>query len=272
MHRMSSFPRRRFLLAIVAAAVLAECGSGGDADADEGEAAGKEAAEANEEYPAHLSLRPLTLPQGMTQATLSGGYLWIDDGPNIAPVSIRATVGITDQWDASVRTFSRLKPDVEWGEGASLSTKVLVYDSARLDFAPGISVPINFDKADDAHLFPGVAVSATARAFIVDRYAETSPRIVSVTCGQNLLPLKIGRRASLDLNCSMVAQGNRGYGARISLQLFHIRLSGDVRESTFLKPSPTVTFFYSIGNWIDFAASYVGGGYEGVFGSVALRK
>lgn len=250
--------------------MLAVCGSTRKAHAEGGEAASKEAPEASEEYSAQLSLRPLTLPQGMTQATLSGGYRWMDDEPKIASVSIRAKVGITARWDVSVKTLARVKPDVEWVKGASLATKILAYDSARLDFAPGLHV--NFGKADYPHLLPGVALDATTRIYILNRKSERFSKVLSVACGDGSLALAVGRRASLNLNCSIVAQGNRGYGARISAQLFHLRLNGDVRESTFLNALPAVTYFHSIGSWMDFAATYAsGGGYEAFFGSVAIR-
>ena len=256
-----SNPCRPLLAAATAA--LATYGAPSRALANEGEAA--DAPSATQAYPAQLSLRPLTLPQGMAQAAMSGGYWWLDDQQNTAPVSLRARVGITDWWDASVHTFFLLTPETEWLEAASLSTRILAYDSARIDFAPGVYVPVDFDQADDAHLLPGVAIDATTRIHITERY--------SVTCGDGLVPLSIGRRASVNLNCSVIAQRDPRMGLIFSGQLFHIRLHGDVRESRFASAPVALTLFRSVGNWIDLGVTYAsGGGDHGLSGGVVLRR
>tara|TARA_R110002073_G_scaffold336372_1_gene532583 strand:- start:2102 stop:2899 length:798 start_codon:yes stop_codon:yes gene_type:complete len=265
MRPMSNRSQYRSVLLIIAIAAIGVSAAPNRAIADGGEADGSESGSTKEAYPAQLSLRPLTLFEGMTQATLSGGYWWINDEPNQSPVSLTARFGITDWWDASARTFLRLSPDAEWRDVVSLSTKMLAYDSARVDFAPGIHVPINFDLADDAHLFPAVALDATTRVFITKRY--------SVIIGKGLVPLGIGRRASLNLNYSFVVQGKPNFGIRFSSQLFHIRLNGDVRKSGFQNVPPVLTFFYSFGNWMDISvtnAQY--GGAFGLFGSISIRN
>ncbi len=253
------------MLRIIIAAVICVSALPFVAHADGSKSHDSKSSGTNDAYPAQLSLRPLTLFQGMTETRVFGGYWRIQDGPNVAAVSLEARFGIIDWWDASARTLVLVRPDFEWRDVVTLATRVLVYDSARFDFAPGVLVPINFDRADGAHTFPGVALNATARAYITSRY--------SVICGEGLLPVSVGRRASLDLNCSVVLQGSPNFGVRVSGQLAHIRLHGNVRESTFPGNSWALTYFYSIGNWLDVSVTNSYSGNDvGLIGGISIRN
>ncbi len=273
MRSMSNLHAGRTVLLIIATAATLVGAFPSRALADDSETGGTAVSGETDVYPAQLSLRPLTLFQGMAETSLSGGYVWIEDEPNIAAVSFGARVGITDWWDVSSFTFFRLAPDAEWRDVVGLSTKVLAYNSSRVDFAPGVTVPVNFDQADDTHLFPGIVLDATARIFAAKWQSGSLSRVVSVSCGEGLLPLGVGRRASLNLNCSVVGQGKPNFGFRISGELLHIRLGGDVRESSFLSTLPAVTYFHSIGNWVDLSATYrfAGDAFE-LSGGISIRK
>lgn len=260
---INSHPYR--LLCPVAIVCLA-VGVSSKAHADEGAPHVAAPKKTKETYPTQLNLRPLTLFQGMTEATMTGGYWWVDDQRNIAPVSTGVTFGITDYWQASIITSFRLKPDTLWRETVRLATRILAYDSVRVDFAPGVGGLLNFDNAENAHRFPALALDATTRIHVNKHY--------SLTCGNALIPLSIGRRASLDLNCSLIMQGPlNNFGIRLNAEIFHIRLNGQVRESAVLDNIPTADLIKTIGNWIDLSVTYrTGSFYKGLFGSIRLRR
>lgn len=193
-------------------------------------------------YPTELIYRPLTLPRQMIETSLSGGYWWMDEEPNTSVAWASLRYGITDCWRASVSTGFGATPEIKWVELVVLSTRHLAVDTSWLDFAPGLRAPVDLSDDEDAHMFPGVTVDATTRLYITDSMA--------LHLGEGLVPIGIDNKSlSIDMNYSLIAQkpGSR-FGMRMSVQALHVRVYGDVRESSLSPDALLIGAFFSPNN------------------------
>jgi hypothetical protein len=202
------------------------------------------------EYPIRFIDRPLTLPGLMAEASLRAGYWWVEDEENASTTSVGASFGMTDWWQASVSTRFWLAPESEWGRVVRFETRVRAIDTARIDFAPGLYIPVVFDGDRDTEAVPLIAIDAHTRirAF----------RKIAFFFGENLVPIGLGDEASasINLNGSFLQQLSDHHAIRMSMQFFHIRLHGDVRESGGPAGPISITALFAPTNWIEMWLGY----------------
>ena len=222
------------------------------------------------EYPIRFIDRPLTLPGLMAEASVGAGYWWVEDEENVSTTRVTARFGITDWWQASVSTRFWLAPEGEWGRVVGFQTRVRAIDTTRIDFAPGLYIPVVFDGDRDTEAVPLIAIDAHTRirAF----------RKIAFFFGEGLVPIGLGDEASasIDLNGGFLQQLSDHHAIRMSMQFFHIRLHGDVRESGGPAGPMSITALFAPTNWIETwlgfqAASTSTTTANGVIGGVAGR-
>lgn len=257
-------PRR--LLAGVSVVWLLAVGPAGRADDGQSGATVEAAAPVNPTYPIAYIERPLTLPALMTEAELSAGYWWVEEEENVSTTRVTASFGLTDWWQASAWTRFYLKPDSEWGETVGVATRMRALDTARFDLAPGLSLPLLFDGDRDTWPVPAVTIHGRARIRVLRRTA--------LYFGDNLAPFGLGdsESASIDLNSAVVSQFNEHLSMRLSAQIFHIRVYGDVRESSAGPGVFSMSLLMSPTNLIDVWLGYqLSSSSDGVVGGIAGR-
>lgn len=177
------------------------------------------------EYPVVFIERPLTLPARMTQVSLSAGYSFVEEEDDVSSTRVGAVVGLTGWWQVSASTRWRLAPERAWGDVVGVGSRVLVVDTARFDFAPGLSVPVLFDGDRETGAVPAVTIDAIARI--------RAARGIALYLGDDLVTFGLAgdRAASIDLDAALVTQVNDHLAVRISAEVLHVRLRGDGRES-----------------------------------------
>lgn len=240
---------RRGSYAVVAEVAILAVSSGARAqDAEDGASLNVAASEA-EGYPLAYIERPLTLPGVMAEAAVGVGYWWVEEGENVATTSVSGTLGLTDWWEARVRTRFNLAPEDGWNQVVGVGMSFRAIDTDRFDLAPGLSVPVVFDSDRSTEAVPIVRVSASAR-FVFRR--------VALYVGNDLIPIGLGdnESVSIDLNAAIVSQMREGIAVRASMQVFHVRLRGDVRESDGPAGPLSFTFLFTPANWMDVWLGY----------------
>ena len=218
-----------------------------------------------EEYPTAYIERPLTLPALMSEASLRAAYWWVDEEENVSTTIVRASFGVTDWWQASAWTRWFVEPDREWAQTVGFATRALTLDTARVDVAPGLSALLRFDGDRATAPVPALTIDGNARIRVFRRGA--------VYVGNDLARFGFGDVASLsiDLNAAYVLQMNAHLSLHIWVQLFHIRVAGDVPESGG-PYVPGLTWFISPASWLDlWIAGYLGSRSDGISAGVAAR-
>ncbi len=257
-------PSRRAVAALFAAWILAASTTAWAQDAG-GIAAPQTTPGETQEYPTAYIDRPLTLPALMSEASLRAAYWWVDEDEDVSTTTVRASFGVTDWWQASAWTRWYVEPDRAWGQTVGIATRVLALDTARVDAAPGLSAPLVFDGDRDTQPVPRLTIDGNARIRIFRRSA--------VYLGHDLVTLGFGDAAftSIDLRAGYVIQMNDHLALQIWTYLFHIRVAGDIPESS--GPSvPGATWFLSPVSWLDvWLGAHAASGAESISIGVAAR-
>ena len=248
------------------AGVFVLAASSGARAQDAGDAASSNLASESAGYPVVYIDRPLTLPGSMAEVAAGAGYWWVEDEENVAATRVAGSVGLTDWWEAAVTTRFDLAPDRGWGQVVGVGTWLRALDTARFDLAPGLSAPLVFDGDRDTEPVPVVEIDALTRIRVLRRMA--------LHVGDDLVPVGLGDDASVsvDLNAAVVSQMNDRFAVRVSMQLFHIRLHGDARESDGPAGPLSFTFLFSPATWLDLWLGYqVSSTANGAIAGIAAR-
>jgi len=256
---------RRGCVVLIGVAVF-ETSVGAQAQEAEDGASLNVAASESEGYPVAYIERPLTLPALMAEAAVGAGYWWVEEEENVANTSVSGTLGLTDWWEVRVRTRFNLAPEDGWNQVVGVGTSFRAIDTDRFDLAPGLSVPVVFDNDRSTEAVPIVRVDALARIRVFRRLA--------LYVGNDVVPIGLGdnESVSIDLNAAVVSQMNSRFAVRASMQLFHVRLHGDVRESDGPAGPLSMTFFFSLASWMDVWLGYqLSSTADGVFAGIAGR-
>ena len=152
-------------------------------------------------YPTAEKLRPLTLPQGMGEAGLEVMYTRVAD-TDILNVGPSIAYGITDNIEAGAATGFALAPDVAFGDFVTVHGHYLAYDTAKLDVAPGVVIPLVFVENSGF----GLTLEAPSRYLLKGK--------AFLYFGQGLIPIVIDP----DFALRIVANGGVGY--QINKQAF----------------------------------------------------
>jgi hypothetical protein len=252
-------------------------------------------------YPKGLIDRPLTLPKFGLQvtgdfsilvvnagsgsadaegfglgATLIGGSLvgLLSGLPNTDPLRVGGlgvNFGVTDQLQVGAATAFVLHPfDSFWSKTLELRAAYLVYDSDKLDVAPGASLLFNFNPSPNS-LF-GVALGANARFLLTDQ--------LYLIGGNNLITFGVDPGfMSFELNGGVGFQILPQLAVQATTQLFHLKIAGDFNRSLgfIVDEVPiSVSGLYAINNQFDVFVSIFDdlrhpGDFFAIFGGVNFR-
>jgi hypothetical protein len=235
--------------------------------ADSGQALSAEelAAPQPEAYPTAYIERPLTLPAMMAEASATAAHWWIDDEEDESTGRALASVGLTDWWQVSTRTRFFLSPERAWSETVGVASRLLVVDTARFDFAPGLDATLLFDGDRDTPGVRAVAIDSLARFRIWRRAA--------LYLGDDLARFGFGdgRSISVDLRAAYVTQLGDHVALRVSALLVHLRAFGDGPVSG--GPSvPAMSTIVTPASWIDLWVGFQpASDSEGLFGGLSCR-
>jgi hypothetical protein len=103
-------------------------------------------------YPVRVIERPLTLPRAMVEPRLVLGYHRIDVGEeseNLNEVAVGATVGIADKFSVGVVGGAIGGGERDYIKAGALFADYLIYDGAQLDSVLRMTLPMNFESAED---------------------------------------------------------------------------------------------------------------------------
>ncbi len=179
-----------------------------------------------DDYPQSEIDRPLTLPQGMFQGQLLLTELHAGDD-DAQGLTLLAGFGITKELEADVGTGFNLHPsDPFWDKRLSLAVGYLVYDTEKLDLAPGIATSLDF--RDNAKVFDNLDLSLEGRFLATDK--------IFILFGRDLIHISSFDASfmSLELNVAPGVQITPELSFALGLQLAHIKISGDFNTTTWI--------------------------------------
>jgi len=176
------------------------------------------------DYPLAARLRPLVLPNQMGQFGVDFDATKVPGVPTVTTTgtgtntntnttttsatalafNVNFDYGIGNHFDFGASTGLLLSPDTAWDRGFQLRAHYLSYDSKKLDFAPGILVPLSFVSQAPF----GVTVDLPCRELLNNG--------LFLYFGQGAVPIGLSPGFSL----SAVGNGGIGYQVTPPVELF----------------------------------------------------
>lgn len=103
-------------------------------------------------YPLRVIERPLTLPRSMVEPRLLLGYHRVDVGEeseSLNELAVGATVGIADNFSLGAVVGAIGGSERDYLKAGALFADYLVYEGAQVDTVLRLTVPMEFEAADD---------------------------------------------------------------------------------------------------------------------------
>ena len=169
------------------------------------------------DYPIRESRRPLTLPRGIVEIEGAVPISIADNQVGLA-FGMGASAGLSRTVDLGVATGFQITPEGGWNRTAVVQTHVLVKDGKKLDFAPGLVLPI--DGGDFG--------------FVVDLpFRVAFNKAIYLTFGQGAIPVVLGD------NPAVSVVGNAGLGVQLGkstvllgeMEVFTVQLTPETASS-----------------------------------------
>lgn len=199
-------------------------------------------------YPTEIIHRPLTLPGGMVELTGSlqrAVFLGFD----ATGLGLGASYGINNKVEVSAATGFGIDPDVDWGKSLALGAGYSVVDTAGLDLAIRLAVPLDFDK--NAEVLSTVSLGADTRL-------QLTPKL-ALRAGQGLLQIYTDPSYTMvNGNVAVEFQASPQLGVGFGTQLFSFQLTGDGDfSSTIADVFPFRLYgLYAVNHALDVFASF----------------
>lgn len=220
---------------------------------------------AKADYPVNFLRRPLTLPQGMLEATFSfvrTTFNWdfLDEAISPIGIGISADYGLTDKFHAYLGTgvsiYNGDETEFDWYESLSLGAGFLVQDSEKLDIEAAVSIPVDVSGDEGVDAISTVGLAARTRLILSDKMA------VYFGHGFFYIDLSDPSTFQFNLNGEFAYQASENITVALATRLFTVDVYKDeydefVSENRWLADSIplTLTGIFASSAMLDFGLS-----------------
>lgn len=174
-------------------------------------------------YPQDVIDRPLTLPGGMLELSLSLQTLNLGDS---TAVGVGAAYGVGNKIEVGASTGLGIDPDFEWQESLGIAVGYLAHDSKNLDVRAGARTSLDFSEGAD--VFNGFSLDAFTRFKLNN--------MIAIVGGNSLLSVRTAGETAIsaNVNVGVLAQVIPKLAVQLDTQLVSLAISGDANQTTHL--------------------------------------